>query len=720
MKKSSVSDLQPLSPHLKPHPDNPKSNTHQAQPLHTNTPLYPRRHPSSNQKFRRSRITPYQRQSFDPITNTPNISSQKRIQFQASDVLQQLEPLPPGPFGPEHQLIIARNIALVQGVTADTVEERREAERMRRSIVGGVKKVVRFREPEFEVESESSDESESEDENEMWTPSGSEDSSGGAPGSNGGGDGPGSRKRRHPDGEDGDEDRPNAKRARYANPALQIQPPIDITKLAPLPLRITYPPHPTTDRPDSWFITNFQQLFRQTSAFCSKFFALQEIPISDEPWDKCKMKPEFIKWAEIVAEPEPRQGSWDELLRDRGLRKWFVMAVVVRVLRVKVFEEYFFGGTGEEVALMHQVDRAFLGREGFQREQLRASQARTILGSSPVPELFYPSVAKLTAQLALLLTPLTTYLYSLSPPPGTPTPDISSLYQALHNLVSQAGYLAICVKLTPSVIQMYDVRPGDIWQPDDMHCLDEAAAFAASKELVMGDWRQVRHGVRVARDEAEAYMRGLAPEGTNTYRNGSEDNNEDDEQDEDDREAEVEVVGGGTRQYRHAKANFDKLDALLTDKLQNPPTRTHRALIKLSVWPVIRRYTPGSLEEDSQPNKPLHEKDGFRIFLVAKAGVVAYFGREDRRGEGDGYVGLGEWIGIKRRQREGRLGWGGVVIKGARNAVRASTVVVAVLATGWVGSVVDRVVGAGIGDGVEGWVKGAVDRVVQNVVGLMV
>ncbi|KAH7403169.1 hypothetical protein BKA64DRAFT_776521 [Cadophora sp. MPI-SDFR-AT-0126] len=670
---------------------------------HTNTPVYPRHQSTPKSKFRHSRISPTQRQAFDPLTNMPNMSSQTRIQFQASDVLRQLEPLPSGPFGPEHQLVIARNMALIQGVTADSREERMEAERMGREIVRGVERVVRVREPGvLEVNSEV----ETEDDG-MWTPSGSGVGSGSPPEASG--NRPGSRKRRRSD----EDDRKNTKKARlYANPSLQIQPPIDITKLAPLPLRITYPPHPTTDRPDTWFIHNFQQLYRQISAFCTTYYGLHDIPLTDEPWEKCKVTPEFLKWAEMVAEPEPRMGCWDELLRDRRLRKWFVMAVLVRVLRVKVFEELLFGGTREQVLLMHQVDRAFLGREGFQRDSLRASQARTILGASPVTQLFYPSVAKLTAQLFLLLAPLTSYLYSLPPPPNTPAPQFTALYQSLHNLVSQAGYMAICVKLTPSIIQMYDVRPGDTWEPDDMHCLDEAEAFVGSKEVVVGDYRQLRHNIKVAKEEAEVYMRSLAPSQPPDSKNGQDGDEEDEQHEVEEQDKDVR----GSWKYRRAKAHFDKMDALYTDKLSNPPSRTHRALIKLSVWPVIRRYTPGSAADDSQPTKPLHEKDGFRIFLIAKAGVVAYYGRENTggRGEEEGYVRLGEWIEIKERQREER-DWRGVVERGARNAVRASSVVVAVVATGLVGRVVDRVMGAGVADGFGGWMEGAVEGVMRNV-----
>lgn len=351
--------LSSCSSHPLPIQNEPKTNINAAKSTHTNDLLYPRRRPANN-RFRRSRISPTQRQAFDPLTNTPNMSSQTRIQFQASDVLRQLEPLPSGPFGPEHQLVIARNMALIQGVTADSREERKEAERKRGEIVTRAKKALRIREGLIGMEVD--DEDEEADDGESWTPSSSEDGSG-SPLNGRNSNRPESRKRRHSD-PDVDDKKQIKKARRFANPSLQIQQPLDITTLCPLPLRMTYPAHPSTDRPDTWFTSNFASLYRQIETFCSTYYSLHSIPLTDEPWSKCKMTPEFIKWAEMVAEPEPRMGCWDELLRDTGMRKWFVMAVVVRVLRVKVFGVEIFGGTGEQRDLMHQVDRAFLGREG--------------------------------------------------------------------------------------------------------------------------------------------------------------------------------------------------------------------------------------------------------------------------------------------------------------------------------------------------------------------
>lgn len=248
-------------------------------------------------------------------------------------------------------------MARIQGVTADSREERKEAERKRREIVSRAKKALRVREG-LVVD----DEDNAEDDEVIWTPSSSEEGSEIPPG-DGNGIGPAGRKRHRSD-PDVDDKKQIKKARRFANPSLQIQHPLDIATFAPLPLRITYPAHPPTDRPDTWFTSNFASLYRQIETFCSTYYSLHSIPITDEPWSKCKMTPEFIKWAEMVAEPEPRMGCWDELLRDSGMRKWFVMAIVVRVLRVKVFAVEIFGGTGEQRELMHQVDRAFLGRVG--------------------------------------------------------------------------------------------------------------------------------------------------------------------------------------------------------------------------------------------------------------------------------------------------------------------------------------------------------------------
>jgi hypothetical protein len=87
--------------------------------------------------------------------------------------------------------------------------------------------------------------------------------------------------------------------------------------------------------------------------------------------------------------------------------------------------------------------------------------------------------------------------------------------------------------------------------------------------------------------------------------------------------------GATQRQIEEAQREFAHLN--------NAPPRAlktgYRALTKISVWPVITRYKPGSKADDEKVMKdgPLRqsEKDGIRIMQISKGAVVSYFGRHD-------------------------------------------------------------------------------------------
>lgn len=89
-----------------------------------------------------------------------------------------------------------------------------------------------------------------------------------------------------------------------------------------------------------------------------------------EPWygieKGLKSTPEFLIWAEQVAEEDPEMDGWDGVLRDTNQRKWLVMGILMRVLRVKVFDGDLWGAEEEERKLLLGIERALLGpnREG--------------------------------------------------------------------------------------------------------------------------------------------------------------------------------------------------------------------------------------------------------------------------------------------------------------------------------------------------------------------
>jgi len=149
------------------------------------------------------------------------------------------------------------------------------------------------------------------------------------------------------------------------NRIAQVQPTVDLAQLAPQPLRISYKAHPLEDQTDAWYTEMFRRLFRQTSRFVYHYFDVHELSAGEffEPW-AANMTPEFVAWAEQVAEPDPNMGTWDDLLRESVQRKWLVMAILMKILRVKVFDADLFGANQEQGELLHGLSRALVGREG--------------------------------------------------------------------------------------------------------------------------------------------------------------------------------------------------------------------------------------------------------------------------------------------------------------------------------------------------------------------
>ena len=84
--------------------------------------------------------------------------------------------------------------------------------------------------------------------------------------------------------------------------------------------------------------------------------------IGYDPW-AAGMTPEFIAWAEQVAELDATFGGWDALLKDTAQRRWLVMGILLKIFRVKVWEVDLFGCGEEQGKLLVQQSRTFMGDE---------------------------------------------------------------------------------------------------------------------------------------------------------------------------------------------------------------------------------------------------------------------------------------------------------------------------------------------------------------------
>jgi hypothetical protein len=235
---------------------------------------------------------------------------------------------------------------------------------------------------------------------------------------------------------------------------------------------------------------------------------------------------------------------------------------------------------------------------GYTRTALRAKTTRSILGGSPVTKFFYDEVAVLTAQISLLLEPITNWLYSVVQPASKHRHSIQDLHQSLHNIVSRAAYLSICIRLSPTIFHFVDVSPGTPYDYDDQHNLN-SEIYTKSKEAVLEIHRRNLHRWTIERDDAALSVEAFPTDSDKNSREG--------------------------------KRAIEKHNAIL-DNPPTPPGRVYRAICKIGVWPIINRYKPGSDEDDKVLEQPLHEKNGQRIVQICKSAIVCYYGREDQRG----------------------------------------------------------------------------------------
>ncbi|QSZ37498.1 hypothetical protein DSL72_008596 [Monilinia vaccinii-corymbosi] len=358
-----------------------------------------------------------------------------------------------------------------------------------------------------------------------------------------------------------------------------------------MPIQLEYPPHPEEDRSNEWFQNAYSVLFERIVVLARDYFGFQKLQRGfHEPW-AINMPDEFLRYTQLVAEPDPIVGGWDEILTDTKTRKYLIVGIIVRILEVKVFAPNLWGNTKEGEELLHSLDRALLDREGYSRQELRSKSIRTLLGGASITPNFHSDCSTLTAQIMLLFAPLFDYLTLLPARLDTVTPLPTALYQSLHNIVSNAAYLSLCIRISPTIIHLTHLVPGTPYSPEE-HISIVPSSWTLSKTLIQENWARDHTVMEYKLAEAEGYQLG--------YENAGR---------------------LGSKAGRQAVQRFKAARKQLTE--HKPPGYTHRASVKISLWPTTRRYWAGN-------GKPGGDMDGQSIFNLTNAGAIFYFRETDR------------------------------------------------------------------------------------------
>ena len=217
-------------------------------------------------------------------------------------------------------------------------------------------------------------------------------------------------------------------------------------------------------------------------------------------------------------------------------------------------------------------------------------------------------------------------------------------YQELHNIMASAAYLSLCIRLSPTIFYFTDVSPNALYDPDDQHSVD-GEAFANSKAKTVR-----KHDTSVAAWRAK---RALLQAEVSRFRQPG-----------------MNANSRAGRKATKELADFTNPNI--------PIGRTHRALTKIGIWPNIRRFKPGSKEDDVNEER-LADRDGFRIFELSKSAVLCYFGVESRIVRGQTRVPLEHFARIMQK-RYGRL----ESVLGVKEVVFGTAVLAGCAYLGWV------------------------------------
>jgi hypothetical protein len=238
------------------------------------------------------------------------------------------------------------------------------------------------------------------------------------------------------------------------------------------------------DFPDEQYEIFFNTLSVEIYALVWAAFLPGGSPVATQvsPWLR-EYPEEFIRYVELVAHPDARAGKWERLLRDGDERVNLLVAIIFRILDKRVFSPLLFGAGPNHGNILESSDTALITAEGFQRSSWRSHTVRTWLRTTKgEPPRFWQEVDRLCTQMLAMLLPFHNYVREAAPSKSIST---SELYQALHDVVAYAGWLSVCIRMSPAIVSMDWCIPGEPYSVEPVNNSQEA--YEASKDAAEAD-----------------------------------------------------------------------------------------------------------------------------------------------------------------------------------------------------------------------------------------
>ncbi|KAM0335470.1 hypothetical protein ACHAQA_000518 [Verticillium albo-atrum] len=236
---------------------------------------------------------------------------------------------------------------------------------------------------------------------------------------------------------------------------------------------------------DAFFIDQYLFLLQQIYVLVetSFFIGSKKNPKNVSPWSMPTVDGDttFERYAAAVARPDSLcKNPWDRLLQQREEAQHFLTAVMNKMLHEHAFKTLLFGASDEQLKTLQAQDDALINEEGYRRTRLRAEYVDMYLKGT-APPLFWKQVDELAITVTRAFIPVLTWVRKTW---TKPAPSLRKVHQQVHDLVSFAAWLAVCMRRSASIIEFDWPTPGERDLPsDNITNFDEEVYQAALRRV---------------------------------------------------------------------------------------------------------------------------------------------------------------------------------------------------------------------------------------------
>ncbi|GKT64626.1 hypothetical protein ColTof4_07022 [Colletotrichum tofieldiae] len=227
---------------------------------------------------------------------------------------------------------------------------------------------------------------------------------------------------------------------------------------------------------DKFFADHYTTIVSNVKLHVDDMFKVGDIPLKGSVWALAAERKDrdLEHIIRVIARPNPSDPNpWDDLMACNTKRMAVMRAVFMAVYSRQLFSVQLFGADDAQRQTLIRQDEQFIGHEGFRRSKLRATTVRMMLAETRgLPPLFWAQVDQFASKVFKLLHPVLTWVRMTWPKNGT-NPSIRSIFQMIHKDTAYAAWLAVNVRMSPTVLSFDWRLPGERYLPDQAELYPE-------------------------------------------------------------------------------------------------------------------------------------------------------------------------------------------------------------------------------------------------------